>query len=128
MKKFYPKSRFAKTACILFFMVICFAVNSCKKNSNTASQEVGNNAPLISNAVIKAWFTNNPAGAYFTPDWTKARQTTIGGVPVVTVPILSITNVGLNNNSAKTQGVGTSSSVTKLTGFNPNHPPALYFF
>jgi hypothetical protein len=123
-----------KKKLLTLFLISVFLLGSCRKNQQLTppvadtQSAFPDNAHVIATADIANWFVKNPVGAYLTMDWSNAKQAVIGGVNVVTVPIAAITNAAPQQSNIKTQGLTTQSVNTAIAGFNPAHPPALYFF
>lgn len=121
---------------LAIFLIAITIFGGCRKNDKFTSSTrdipvisgLPENGIVISNAAIATWFAKNPVSNYLKPDWTKAEQAIIGGIPIVKVPIVNVTNTSSQVSAIKTQSLTTLANASPIANFDIKHPPALYFF
>ncbi|WP_158542219.1 hypothetical protein [Pedobacter chinensis] len=99
-------------ACLI--LLCLFLVQGCKKNDQYPAENLSLQNQLIDEDLIGNWFKENPLSQVLAPNWAKARQSTHQGKKIVRVPILNIDKSG-------------KESALVNSGYDPKHPPELFF-
>ncbi|WP_316799048.1 hypothetical protein [Pedobacter frigidisoli] len=110
------KVRIANFIIIILFLIL----QSCRKDRVYNDLNLENNQ-LIKYEIIDKWINENPVAKHIQLDWKKAKQTTILGKKVVSVPAMKL----LTNHTGSIKPFSNDDQV-KIK-FYADHPAKMYF-